>query len=177
MRASAWGREAFLERKDCTAGLADWYSCREVTIKQRFKLRALKDIIEEFQAVDDETRLEFLLEFAALLPPLPRIYHPLRDAGLNMVEECQSPVFLMINVHDGLVRIHADVPAEAPAARSFTSILLQAFDGKPATAVLEAPADILQSLRLVGLVGMQRTRGLTAIYERLRREVIRRMGS
>ncbi len=136
----------------------------------------LKDIIEEFQAVDDETRLELLMEYAALLPPLSAVYHPLRDAGLNMVEECQSPVFLLINVHDGVVRIHADVPEEAPTARSFTSILLQAFDGKPATAVLEAPADVLQPLGLLGLVGMQRTRGLTAIYQRVRREVIRRMG-
>ena len=133
----------------------------------------LSSIIANFQAADDELRLELLMEYAARLPHLPAAYHPLRDAGLNMIAECQSPVFLMVSVADGMVRIFADVPAEAPTARSFVSLLVHAFDGEPAAAVLGAPADLLRSLGLFGLLGMQRTRGLTAIYQRLRQEVVR----
>ena len=133
----------------------------------------LDDITEAFQMVDDETRLELLLDYAQQLPPLPEVYHPLRDAGLNMVHECQSPVFLMIEVKQGLVRLQADVPEEAPTARSFTTLMVEAFDGVAPQVVLDAPDDILQRLGLIRLLGMQRTRGLSAIYRRIKNEVAR----
>ena len=133
----------------------------------------LDDIAEDFQAVDDDIRLELLLEYSAKLPPLPEAYAPLRDAGLNMVHECQSPVFLMVELDDGRVRLRADVPEEAPTARSFTAILVEAFDGADPQTVLDAPSDILNQLRLANLLGMQRTRGLSAIYGRVKSEVAR----
>ena len=130
-------------------------------------------ITETFQSVEPPVRLELLLDYAQKLPPLPEAYAPLRDAGMNMVHECQSPVFLMTEVKDGTVRLHADVPPEAPTARGFTSILLDAFDGAAPSDVQTAPPDALRALGLVGLLGMQRTRGLSAIYARVKNEVTR----
>ena len=135
----------------------------------------LERIVEEFQSVDDQTRLELLLDYSRQLPPLPEAYHPLRDAGLHMVHECQSPVFLMVEVTGGLVRMRVDVPEEAPTARSFTAILAQSFDKEPSQVVLDAPEDLLHRLGLTHLLGMQRTRGLNAIYWRTRHEVARRL--
>ncbi len=135
----------------------------------------LDEIAEDLQMVDDEMRLELLLDYSRQLPPLPEVYRPLRDAGLNMVHECQSPVFLMVEVKDGIVRLHADVPEEAPTARSFTAILLKAFDGADPQAVLAAPNDVLHRLAIDRLLGMQRTRGLSAIFRRLKREVERQL--
>ena len=125
--------------------------------------------------MDDETRLELLLDYAAQLPPLPSEYHTLRDAGLNMIHECQSPVFLMVEVTGSTVHIHADVPMEAPTPRSFVAILVRAFDGRPARHVLEAPDDLLHRLGLAHLLGMQRIRGLSAIYRHTRSEVSRQV--
>ena len=136
-------------------------------------MTTLDAIVEEFQMVDDETRLELLLDYAQQLPPLPEVYYPLRDAGLNMVHECQSPVFLMIEVNNDTVRIRADVPEEAPTARSFTTIMVKAFDGVAPQVVREAPNDVLYRLGLSHLLGMQRTRGLSAIYQRIKNEVAR----
>lgn len=133
----------------------------------------LDEIIETFQFVEPQDRLEILLDFSRKLPPLPEAYHALRDRGLNMVHECQAPVFLMVEVEDGIVRLHADVPEEAPTARSFVSILVEAFDGAPTEAVEAAPADLLYALGIDRLIGMQRTRGLRAIYARLKNEVAR----
>ncbi len=138
-------------------------------------MTTLDAIIEEFQMVDDETRLELLLDYAQQLPPLPEVYHPLRDAGLGMVHECQSPVFLMIELKQGAVRLQADVPDEAPTARSFTTLMVKAFDGVAPQVVLDAPDDILYRLGLTHLLGMQRTRGLRAIYQRIKNEVARQV--
>ena len=136
-------------------------------------MNTLDAIADDFQMVDDQMRLELLLDYAGRLPPLPEAYQPLRDRGLNMVHECQSPVFLMVEVKDGIVHLHADVPKEAPTARSFTAILVEAFDGQPPEVVQDAPADILHRLGLTNLLGMQRTRGLSAIYRRVKSEVAR----
>jgi cysteine desulfuration protein SufE len=135
----------------------------------------LDEITDTFQMVDDDVRLELLLDYAQRLPPLPEAYRPLRDRGLNMVHECQSPVFLMVEVRDGTVRLHADVPDEAPTARSFTAILHEAFDGADPQTVLDAPNDVLHRLALDRLLGMQRMRGLSAIYRRLKHEVQRQV--
>lgn len=132
------------------------------------------DIAEAFQMADPDMRLELLLDYVDRLPPLPERYHELRDAGLNMVHECQSPVFLMVEVEDSTVRLHADVPREAPTARAFCAILHEAFDGAAPEEVLSAPEDALHRLGLAGLLGMQRTRGLSAIYQRVKDGVRRK---
>ena len=121
-------------------------------------MRKLDALLELFQEVEPAERLELLLDFAERLPPLPPEYVPLRDAGLGMVHECQSPVFFLPEVRDGRVRIYADVPREPPEA------------------VLEAPEDLLYRLGIAPLLGMQRLRGLTAIYQKLRREVAEKAG-
>jgi cysteine desulfuration protein SufE len=131
----------------------------------------LESILALFQEADPEMRMALLLEFAERLPPLPAAYAPLRDAGLGMVHECQSPVFLMVEVQNGRVRIYADAPREAPTPRGFTALLVEAFDGIPPEQILSAPEDLLYRLGIAPLLGMQRLRGLTGIYQRLRREV------
>lgn len=133
-------------------------------------------IAEAFQAADPDLRLEMLLEYAERLPPLPPVYRPLRDAGLGMVHECQAPVFLHVDVKAGRVHLVGDVPAEAPTARGFTAVLLEAFDGASPEAVAAAPPDALRALGLAGLLGTQRTQGLHAIYGRIRAEVARKAG-
>lgn len=130
-------------------------------------------IAELFQSVEPPMRLELLLDYAGKLPPLPEAYEALREAGMNMVHECQAPVFLMTEVHDGTVRLHADVPPESPTARGFTSILVEVFNGATPADVRAAPPNALHELGLTGLLGMQRTRGLSAIYQRLKNEVAR----
>lgn len=134
-------------------------------------MNPLEAIAEPFQMIDDDMRLELLLEYAEKLPSLPEEYAPMRDAGLNMVHECQSPVFLVTEVEDGTVHLYADVPREAPTARAFVSIMIEAFDGATPGEVEEAPADVLRQLGLTGLLGVQRTRGLSAIYQRIKKEV------
>ena len=132
-------------------------------------------IAEELQSVDDATRLELLLDYADQLPPLPERYRALRDAGIGLVHECQAPVFLLVEVKAGVVRLRVDVPREAPTARSFVTLMCKSFDGEPPEVVLGAPDDALHQLRLIQLLGMQRVRGLSAIYRRIKHEVERQV--
>ncbi|PSR02493.1 MAG: Fe-S metabolism protein SufE [Bacteroidetes bacterium QS_8_68_28] len=142
-------------------------------------MRSIEDIAAPFQMMEPDMRLELLLEYTDKLPPLPERYAEMRDAGMAMVHECQSPVFLMPEIEQNgaqTVRVHADVPESAPTARAFTAILHEAFDGATPADVRAAPDDLLDRLGLSGLLGMQRTQGLAAIYRRLRGEVARKAG-
>lgn len=134
----------------------------------------LEEVAEPFRMVDRDMRLELLLEYADKLPDLPEEYESMRDAGLDMVHECQSPVFLHVEVEGDTVHLFGDVPREAPTARAFVSILHEAFDGATPESVADAPSNVLRQLRLAKLLGMQRTQGLSAIYGKVKNEVKRK---
>jgi cysteine desulfuration protein SufE len=132
------------------------------------KLAALQT---EFAECEPRERLELLLDFAENLPPLPEQYRAERDAGMHRVPECQTPVFLWVELLDGRVRLHADVAPEAPTVKGFVGILVDAFDGAEPAEILATPADLLRHFGLVEALGMTRTRGLYAIHTRILREV------
>ena len=128
-------------------------------------MSGLADILASFEDLDPSDRLEWLIEFGNSLPALPEAYHAERNAGKHIVHECQAPVFFKVEIANDLLSIQADVPREAPIARGFVSLLRNAFDGAPAELLQSAPDNMLEALHLSGLIGMQRTRGLTAIYK------------
>jgi cysteine desulfuration protein SufE len=131
----------------------------------------LKSLIPRFQAADRETRLETLLDYSKKLAPLPQRYEAEKQLGHNRVDECQTPVFLWVEIDDGRVHIHADVPRESPTVRGFISLLARTLDNETPEAVAQLPLDLLDQLGLSETLGMTRTQGLTAILHRIKRSV------
>jgi cysteine desulfuration protein SufE len=131
----------------------------------------LETLIPRFQAADRDTRLETLLDYSKRLPPLPARYEAEKDLGHNRVHECQTPVYLWVELDEGHVHIHADVPRESPTVRGFISLLARSLDGEPAEAVARIPDDLLDQLGLSETLGMTRTQGLTAILHRIKNSV------
>lgn len=133
----------------------------------------LEEIMKNFQALDAEFRLELLLDYAEKLPPLPEKYQSAAEKAAHRVPECQTPVSLWVEVAGGKVQIYAEAPRESPTVRGFVSLLISAFNGAAAQEVLEAPADLLSRSGLAHAIGMVRTRGLSAILQRIKAEVRR----
>jgi cysteine desulfuration protein SufE len=131
----------------------------------------LDNLIPRFQAADQQTRLETLLDYSRKLPPLPERYQAEKDLGHNMVEECQTPVYLWVELNDGRVHIYADVPRESPTVRGFVSLLAGTLEGQTADVVASLPLDLLDQLGLSETLGMTRTQGLTAILHRIKSSV------
>jgi cysteine desulfuration protein SufE len=137
----------------------------------------LDTLIAEFAEAEPRERLEMLLEFSDSLAPLPARYQAERDAGQHRVHECQTPVYLWVEVAAGRVQIVGDVAPESPTVKGFVSLLVDAFSGATVAEVLAAPADLIQRLGLVDALGMVRMRGLHAILYRVREEVRRAASS
>jgi cysteine desulfuration protein SufE len=133
----------------------------------------LARLISRFQGADRDTRLELLLDYSKRLPELPAELLPLKEQGVGQVHECQTPVFLYVEVPGGKVRIHADVPRESPTVRGFLSLLIKLLDGATVADVAAVPDDLLDQLRLSELLGMTRMQGLTAILGRVKKLAVR----
>ena len=68
----------------------------------------LEELVEDFTAVPQEDKLQLLLEFSRSLPALPARLgeHP---EELEQVVECQSPLFLAVEVEPVEVAERADI--------------------------------------------------------------------
>lgn len=131
----------------------------------------INEIIEEFQDADYRETLSLLIDYSDDLPVLPERFAEDRDNGFNRVHECETPVFIFVEVVDGKVNIFADVPEESPTVRGLVSILVNAFDGATTSEIENAPADLLMQLGLAQKLGIRRVRGLSAVYAMIKNEV------
>ena len=131
----------------------------------------LAEIVEDFNALPGQERLQLLLEFSDDLPALPERYAGHRDL-LEQVPECQSPLFLAVEVApDDTVHLFFDAPPEAPTTRGFAGILSAGLDGLGADEVLATPAEFTSQLGLTDLVSPLRLRGMAAMLARIKRQV------
>lgn len=134
---------------------------------------AFAEIVDDFHALEQRQRLELLLEFSRELPPLPEEYVLHHDA-MEAVAECQSPVFVKVEVGasaDDEVKIYFDAPAEAPTTRGFASILAEGMKGLTASQVLAVPDDVPHRLGLTEAVSPLRLRGMSGMLARIKRQV------
>ena len=130
----------------------------------------LAEIVEDFQALTEKDRLQLLLEFSRELPPLPERYQGHQDE-MEPVPECQSPVFLAVDVDPGAVHVHFSAPPEAPTTRGFASILHAGLDGLTPEQVLAVPDDVPNRLGLTAAVSPLRLRGMSGMLGRIKRRV------
>ena len=131
----------------------------------------LAEIVEDFNALAGQERLQLLLEFSDDLPALPERYAGHRDL-LEQVPECQSPLFLAVEVApaDAVPRFF-DAPPGAPAPRGFAGILQAGLDGLDADEVLATPDEFTGQLGLTDLVSPLRLRGMAAMLGRIKRQI------
>ena len=131
---------------------------------------AIQAIIEEFREAEPRERMEYLLEYAMSLPPLPERLQAKRDQ-MEQVHECQTPVFLFTEMDDGQVHFYLDIPPESPTVRGYASILLEGFAGATASDVLGTPDDVYALLGLPEVITPQRVRGLHALLLYMKKQV------
>ena len=137
---------------------------------------SLAEIAEDFRSASNDLKLQLLLEFSDELPGLPERYAGRLDE-LERVDECQSPLFLTVEVGNGdsleqrPVHLFFDAPAEAPTTRGFAGILHEGLDGLTAAEVLAVPDDAPMRFGLAEAVSPLRLRGMVAMLGRIKRQI------
>lgn len=134
----------------------------------------LTELRDDFLALAPQDRLQLLLELSRELPDLPGHLadHP---ELLEPVPECQSPIFLFVEVdgtgQDAGVEMFFSAPAEAPTTRGFASILDQGLAGLTAGEVVAVPDDVTSSFGLAEVVSPLRLHGMAGMLARVQRQV------
>jgi cysteine desulfuration protein SufE len=133
----------------------------------------LAALAEDFHALGPAQRLEMLVELGDSVADVPEPYAS--DTSLmERVEECQSPVFVVVEVDSDAphaVTVHYSAPAEAPTTRGFAGVLSEGLAGLDAAAVLAVPGDLPVRLGLDGLISPLRLAGMSSMLGRVQRQV------
>ena len=138
----------------------------------------MQEIAEDFADLLAPQRLQLLLEFSEGLPELPERYAGRLDE-MEQVHECQSPIFLVVEVGDepvedaGRAAVHLffSAPPEAPTTRGFAGILHEGLDGLTVDEVLAVPEDAPYRFSLGEAVSPLRLRGMVGMLSRIKRQV------
>jgi cysteine desulfuration protein SufE len=138
---------------------------------------ALAEIAEDFAELPAPQRLQLLLEFSEGLPALPERYAGHLDS-MEQVHECQSPLFLLVEVGDEPadrpqerpVHLLLYAPPEAPTTRGFAGILHEGLDGLSVAEVLAVPDDAPYRFSLGEAVSPLRLRGMVGMLSRIKRQ-------
>ena len=130
----------------------------------------VSSLIQDFNDLEIQDRLNLLLEFSDNLPELPQRYQDHPDL-LERVEECQSPIFLFVEVNEKKVNLFFSAPPEAPTTRGFASILHSVIDGLSVDETLDVDDDFPSKIGLADAVSPLRMRGMRGMLARIKRQV------
>ena len=65
----------------------------------------LDEIIEQFRDADFQETLELLLDYAEDLPGIPDEFEGELENEANRVPECETPVYLFVDIKNNIVNI------------------------------------------------------------------------
>ena len=131
-----------------------------------FYPEALRELVEEFQEVEDKReRLEMLFELAEEIMELPAE----EWSEQTRVRGCQSEAHVRVSIDDGLVHVFG--AADAKLVQGLMAVLSIAIDGlTPAQAVL-IPADFAQDMGLTNTLTPSRSNGFRNMYDKVMNEI------
>ena len=127
----------------------------------------LQEIVEDFEYLEGQEKLEYLLELSESLSPLPEWLLDRRDS-MDEVHECMTPVFIFAENKDGTLHFHFDIPRESPTVRGFGSILQRGLDGTSAQQVTAVPNEFYLQMGLQKVLSGQRLNGVGAILAHMK---------
>lgn len=128
------------------------------------------EIVSDFELLDDwEDRYRYVIELGRKLPPLPETAR----TEENKVRGCVSQVWLATSVdqQNSTPRLTFIGDSDAHIVRGLIAILFSLYSGETADAILGVDANaVLSRLHLKEHLTPQRSNGLLAMVERIRRD-------
>jgi len=120
-------------------------------------------IIEEFEGFDDwMDRYAYIIEMGNALPALDEQY---RTAD-NLIEGCQSRVWLQADLVDGKMALQAD--SDAIIVKGIIAMLLRVLNGCTPSEVLDADLYFIERIGLREHLSPTRSNGLVAMVRQIR---------
>lgn len=137
-----------------------------MTITQTIPPR-LQEIVEEFNWLESQEKLQLLLEYSEKMPPLPDWLD--KDTNMEQIHECMTPVFVHAEMEDGGMAFYFDVPPQSPTARGYAAILGEGLRGASPEIIINLPNTFYTEMGLQQVLTAQRLNGIGAILAHIKR--------
>ncbi len=121
------------------------------------------EIIEEFAGLDDwMDKYQLLIDMGNEQQPLPEQY----KTEQNLIDGCQSRVWLQADEADGIVSFRAE--SDALIVKGIVSLLIRVLSGHTAQEILDADLYFIDEIGLKEHLSPTRSNGLLAMVKQMR---------
>ena len=121
------------------------------------------EIIEEFSELDDwMDKYQMLIDLAGEQLPLDEQY----KTDSNLIEGCQSRVWLQADEHNGIITFQAE--SDALIVKGIVALLIRVLSGHTADEILNADLYFIDRIGLHEHLSPTRSNGLVAMVKQMR---------
>lgn len=121
------------------------------------------EIIDEFSVFDDwMDKYALLIDLGNSLPPIEEKY----KTPENLIEGCQSRVWLQADYRDG--RIWFEAESDAIIVKGIVSLLVRVLSGRTPDEILDAQLYFIEKIGLTEHLSPTRSNGLLAMVKQMR---------
>lgn len=125
--------------------------------------RRQDEIIEEFQELDDwMDRYQLLIDMGSDQEPLPEQY----KTEQNLIDGCQSRVWLQADLIDG--RVHFQAESDALIVKGIVTLLLRVLNNQTPKDILAADLYFIEEIGLREHLSPTRSNGLLAMLKQMK---------
>ena len=122
-----------------------------------------QEIINEFSVYDDwMDKYAFIIEQGNALTPLEEHY----KTSENIIEGCQSRVWLQTNYRDG--RLYFGAESDAVIVKGLLALILRIFNGRTPNEIINADLHFMKEIGLTEHLSPTRANGLLAVIKQIR---------
>ena len=122
-----------------------------------------QEIIDEFTELDDwMDRYQLLIELGETQPPLPAA----EKVDQNLIDGCQSRVWLVCHEKDGILTFRAE--SDALIVKGIVTLLIRVLSGHTAADSLNADLHFIADIGLTDHLSPTRSNGLLAMVKQMR---------
>lgn len=131
----------------------------------REKIDQLIAIFSKFSSPQE--KYEKIIEMGRQLPPLT----PEARLEKNLVNGCQSRLYLEAELQDNLLYFRAD--SDALISKGLAALLIEVYSGQPPESTLKEPPLFLNTLGLYQALSPGRSNGLVSLFKKMQEEAIK----
>ena len=122
-----------------------------------------QEIIEEFQMFDDwMDKYNYLIELSKDLPEMP----PEQKTEDNLIEGCQSKVWLHAEMDNGALKFSAD--SDAIITKGIIALLIEVLSGRAPKEIKDAELYFIDRIGLKENLSPTRSNGLVAMINKIK---------
>lgn len=121
------------------------------------------EIVDEFSVFDDwMDKYALLIDLGNSLPPMDERY----KTPENLIEGCQSRVWLQADYRDG--RIYFEADSDAIIVKGIVSLLVRVLSGRTPDEILDTQLYFIEKIGLTEHLSPTRSNGLVAMVKQMR---------